>query len=39
MMPMIQTDQGSQQVVPPPQPYANEPQRVEITLLHSQPKV
>ena len=35
----MQTDQGSQQVVPPPQPYTNEPQRVEITLLHSQPKV
>jgi len=36
MMPLVQQD--VQQVYPPPQPYVNEPQRVEITLLHSQPK-
>jgi hypothetical protein len=39
MMPLIQQDSNGQQVTPPPQPYTNEPQRVEITLLHSQPKV
>ena len=39
MYPMVQQDQTSQnqQVPLPPQPFNNEPQRVEITLLHSHP--